>query len=130
MTSLQPLLNGFQLTVPIITVLITEALADRIPSSKEQGVKGGEIAARVLTGEKPESIQVVQISTVHPVVDGVNSADGTYLSRSCRRALSFCTGNLPSGKSMRTTSLQALLDPCPGAADRWIAVAAGAKAKD
>ena len=45
------------------------AIGGSYPDSNEQGVKGGEIAARVLTGEKPENIPVVHGSRVHVQVD-------------------------------------------------------------
>ena len=45
------------------------AVGGSYPDSNEQGVKGGEIAARVLSGEKPETIPVMQGSSARAHVD-------------------------------------------------------------
>src|SRR5271166_6394036 len=45
------------------------AIGGSYPDPDEQAVKGGQLAARVLAGEKPESIPVVNGSRVHVHVD-------------------------------------------------------------
>ena len=45
------------------------AIGGSYPDSIEQGVKGGEVAARVLSGERPEKIPVVHGSIAHVEVD-------------------------------------------------------------
>lgn len=45
------------------------AIGGSYPNSIEQGVKGGEVAARVLSGERPEKIPVVHGSIAHVEVD-------------------------------------------------------------
>src|SRR5271157_559573 len=45
------------------------AIGGSYPDPDEQAVKGGQLAARVLSGEKPENIPVVHGSSVHVQVD-------------------------------------------------------------
>lgn len=45
------------------------AIGGAYPDDSEQGVKGGELAARVLSGEKPENIPIVHGSHVQAQVD-------------------------------------------------------------
>ena len=45
------------------------AVGGSYPDSIEQGVKGGEVAARVLSGEAPEKIPVIHGSMAHAEVD-------------------------------------------------------------
>ena len=52
-----------------ITALTTERSVDPMLTDKLAGVLGGAIAARVLSGEKPENIPISQNFVAHPTVD-------------------------------------------------------------
>jgi ABC-type uncharacterized transport system substrate-binding protein len=84
------------------------AIGGSYPDLEEQAQNAGLLAARVLSGENPETIPVIHASHVLPEVDWRELRRWNIPDRRSRPARSSCTGSRLHGNGTGNTSLQAL----------------------